>query len=215
MADPVTLMLIAGATQAVGAIAQGNAQSAQLDAQAMNYKAQADAAAYNANITRQQAESTAQQTAAREDLQRKQARQVFGRQLAAGAESGVSLTTGSAADVFRSSLYDAEMDALNIRYEGELNRVGLLNQASLQDWEGQVATANAGASRSMAKSAQQAGYLNAAVALTGAAAGAYGMKGASAGGGSFGLSKGTTSAGLRSGTGSTGLKIGGGTSLRY
>jgi hypothetical protein len=213
--DPVTLMLVAGATQAMGAIAQGNAQSAQLDAQAMNYRAQADAAAYNANITRQQAESTAQQTAAREDLQRKQARQVFGRQIAAGAESGVNLTTGSASDVFRQSLYDAEMDALNIRYEGELNRVGLLNQASLLDWEGDVARTNAVASNKLAKSAQKAGYLNAAVALTGAAAGAYGMKGAPTGGGSsFSLAKGSSSAGLRA-SGGTGLKIGGGTGLRY
>jgi hypothetical protein len=201
MADPVTLMLIAGATQAVGAIAQGNAQAAQYDAQAA-------AANYNANITREQASATAQQTAAREDLQRKQARQVFGRQIAAGAESGVSLTTGSAADVFRSSLYDAEMDALNIRYEGEMNRIGLLNQASLSDWEGKVAKVNS-------KTAQRTGYLNAAVALTGAAAGAYGMKGAPTGGGSnFSLASGSGGAGLKAG-GSTGLKFGGGTGLRY
>jgi hypothetical protein len=164
MADPVTLMLVAGATQAVGAIAAGNAQAAQ-------YDAQAQAAAWNADMQRQQASATAQQTSAREDLQRKQARQVFGRQIAAGAESGVNITTGSAADLFRSSLYDAEMDALNIRYEGELNRVGLLNQASLSDWEGKVAKVNS-------KSAQKAGYLNAATALAGsaAAAGAYGAK---------------------------------------
>ena len=31
MADPVTLMLIAGATQAVGAISSGNAQAAQYE----------------------------------------------------------------------------------------------------------------------------------------------------------------------------------------
>jgi hypothetical protein len=216
MADPVTLMLVAGGMQAMGAIAQGNAQSAQLDAQANNYRAQADAAAYNANITRQQAEATAQQTSAREDLQRKQARQVFGRQLAAGAESGVSLTTGSAADVFRQSLYDAEMDALNIRYEGEMNRVGLLNQASLLDWEGEVSKTNAVASNKMAKQAQKAGYLNAAIAMTGAAAGAYGMKGAPTGGGSsMSLAKGTSSTGLRAG-GGTGLRVGSGSpGLRY
>jgi hypothetical protein len=197
------MMLAAGATQAMGAIAQGNAQAAQFDAQAQ-------AAAYNANISRQQAESTAQQTAAREDLQRKQARQVFGRQIAAGAESGVNLTTGSASDVFRQSLYDAEMDALNIRYEGEINRVGLLNQASLQDWEGKVAKVNS-------KSAQRAGRLNAAIALTSAAAGAYGNSGGAAAGGggaNYSLSSGAGSAGLKAG-GGTGLRVGGGTGLRY
>ena len=199
MADPVTLMLVAGATQAVGAIASGNAQAAQ-------YDAQAQAARYNADMQRRQAETVGQQTAAREDLQRKQARQVFGRQIAAGAQSGVNITTGSASDLFRQSLYDAEMDALNIRYEGELNRVGMLNQANLSDWEGQVARKNS-------KTAQRAGYLNAAVALAGSAAGAYGMKGAP-GGSNFSLAKGTGGTGLRAG-GGTGLKAGGGTGLRY
>ena len=201
MADPVTLMLVAGATQAVGAIAAGNAQAAQ-------YDAQAQAARYNADMQRQQAEVASAQAGAREDLQRKQARQIMGRQVAAGAQSGVNITTGTAADLFRQSLYDAEMDALNIRYDGELNRVGLLNQASLSDWEGQVAKKNS-------KSAQRAGYLNAAVSLTGAAAGAYGMKAASAGGStSYSLARGTTGTGLRVG-GGTGLRVGGGAGLRY
>ena len=202
MAAPVPLMLIAGAMQAVGAIAAGNAQAAQ-------HNAQAQAAAYNANIQRQQSSAVAQQTSAREDLQRRQARQIIGRQVAAGAESGVNITTGSASDLFRQSLYDAEMDALNIRYEGEMNRVGLLNQASLSDWEGRVAKKNS-------KTAQRAGYLNAAVSLTGAAAGAYGMRGAAAGGSSsrFSLSNGSTGLGLRQG-GGTGLRVGGGTGLRY
>ena len=201
MADPVTLMMVAGATQAVGAIAQGNAQAAQFDSQAA-------AARYNANIQRQQAEAAAQQAGMREELQRRQARQFMGRQVAAGAQSGVNVTTGTAADVFRQSLYDAEMDALNIRYEGELNRVGLLNQASLSDWEAQVARKNS-------KTAQRAGYLSAATALVGSAAGAYGMKGASAGGStSYSLAKGTSGTGLRAG-GGIGLRAGGGTGLRY
>ena len=200
MADPVTLMMVAGATQAVGAIAQGNAQAAQFDSQAA-------AARYNANIQRQQAEAAAQQAGMREELQRRQARQVMGRQVAAGAQSGVNITTGTAADVFRQSLYDAEMDALNIRYEGELNRVGLLNQASLSDWEAGVAKRNS-------KTAQRAGYLSAATALVGSAAGAYGMKGAAAGGGSsFSLSSGSSGLGLRQG-GGLGLRQGGGLGLR-
>ena len=169
MADPVTLMLVAGSIQAAGAIAEGNAQSAQ-------FNSQAQAASYNASIQRNQASAVAQQTAAREDLQRKQSRQVFGKQIAAGAESGVSITTGSASDLFRSSLYDAEMDALNVRYEGEMNRVGLLNQASLSDWEGSVAKRNA-------KTAKRSGYIKAAASMAGAAAGAYGMAGAGAGAG--------------------------------
>jgi hypothetical protein len=197
--DPVTLMLVAGATQAVGAISQGNAQAAQ-------YDAQAQAANYNAAIQRQQAEQVGQQAAAREDLQRKQARQVFGRQIAAGAQSGVNVATGSALDLFRQSLYDAETDAMNIRYEGELNRVGMLNQAELSGWEAKVAKVNS-------KTAVKSGYLNAAASL---ASSAYGYsKGVGAGGGSvnYGLSGGSGAAGLRPG-GGTGLRFGGGTGLR-
>lgn len=187
MADPGTLMVVAAATQAVGALASGNSKAAQ-------YDAQAQAAAWNASMQREQASVVAQQTSAREDLQRKQARQVLGRQIAAGAESGVNTTSGSAADVFRSSLYDAEMDALNIRYEGELNRVGLLTQANLSDWEGQVAKANS-------KSAVRSGYLNAASSLASAAAGAYAPKAPVAG------------TGLKPG-GGLGLRVGGGLGLR-
>lgn len=200
MAAIPVLTMIAGGLQAFGAIAAANAQAAQHDAQAQ-------AARYNADMQRQQASATAQQTSAREDLQRKQARQVFGRQIAAGAESGVNIATGSAADLFRSSLYDAEMDALNIRYDGELNRVGFLNQASLSDWEGNVAKANS-------RSARRAGFLSAATALAAPVAGAYGKIGAPGGGGStnFSLARGS-STGLKAGGGS-GLRAGGGLGLR-
>lgn len=199
MAAPV-LMMVAGGLQAVGAIAQGNAQAAQ-------YDAQATATRYNADMQRRQAEAVGQQTAAREDLQRRQARQVLGQQIAAGAQSGVNITTGSPADMFRASLYDAEMDALNIRYDGEMNRIGLLNQSKLSDWEADVANINS-------KTARRAGYLNAATALTGAAAGAYGMKKPTTTGKTdFSLATGSGGYGLRQGGGS-GLKMGGGIGLR-
>jgi hypothetical protein len=181
------LMLASGAVSAAGAVAQGNAQAAQNNAAAA-------AANYNANMQRQQAATVGQQTSSREDLQRKQARQIIARQVAAGAESGVNITTGSAADLFRQSLYDAEMDALNIRYEGELNRVGLLNQASLSDWE-------AGVSRSNAKSAKKAGRLNAVVSLASGAAGAYGAAGTS---GAFADKAGAIGSGSASGSGTAG-----------
>lgn len=188
------LLLAGTAIQAFGAIQQGNAAAA-------SYNSQAQANEYNARIQRSQAEETARQAGAREDLQRRQARAVMGRQLAGTAQAGVGLT-GSSADLFRQSLVDAETDALNIRYEGEQTRVGLLNQANLQDWEAATARGNA-------KTARRAGYLSAAGAL---ASGAFmysqmGAGAAAAAGGSSGT-------GLRLGSSGLGLRSGGGLGLR-
>ena len=188
----VPLMIAGTALQAVGAIQQGNAQAAQ-------YKAQAQANEYNAKVQRAQAEAAGQQWSAREDLQRKQARQVIGQQLAASAESGV-LLNGTASDLFRQSLVNAEQDALNIRYDGELNRVGLLNQAQLSDYEGAAA-------RSAAKSARTSGYLSAAASIAGGAYAYSKLPGA-------GPTPSVSGTGLRVG-GGTGLRVGGGTGLRY
>ena len=150
----VALLAASTAISAVGAISAGEAQASQ-------QRAAAAAADYNANIQTQQAAAASSQASSREDLQRKQARQIVGRQLAATAESGSNLN-GSASDLFRQSLLDAEADALNIRYEGELNRVGLTNQAALTKYE-------AGALRDSASAAQTSGYLSAAGALAGGA----------------------------------------------
>ena len=176
----VPLMIAGTAIQAIGAIQQGRAQSAQ-------YQSQANAQEYNARVSRSQAEAAGQQWSAREDEQRRQARQILGKQLAATAQSGVNLN-GSAADIFRESMINAEQDALNIRYEGEMTRTGLLNQAQMSDYE-------ASASRSAAKSARRSGYMSAAAAIASgafaysklaapAASGGVGLKGA---GGGFGL----------------------------
>lgn len=225
MADPVTLMVVAAGVQALGSVvqarneatvvrAQAEYQAAQIEAQSRNeaaalqaqasqFESQANAAQYNAQIQRQQAETIGQQTSMREDLQRKQARAQMAAMTAAGAQSGVDITQGSAIDVFRQSLYDAEMDALNVRYEGDLNRTGMINQASLTDWEGAVAGNNAATSRSNAdvavkaglvsaeqarimgranaKQIRRAGNLNAVTSLA-AAVGAYGLKGMGGGG---------------------------------
>lgn len=150
----VALLAASTAISAVGAISAGEAQADQ-------QRAAAAAAEYNANIQQQQAAAASSQASAREDLQRKQARDIIGRQMASTAESGSNLN-GSAADLFRQSLFDAETDALNIRYEGELNRVGLTNQAALTRYE-------AGALREAASAASTSGYLSAAGALAGGA----------------------------------------------
>lgn len=146
----------------VGAYAaneQGKAAKAQANAQAQ-------ANEYNAEMQRRQATAAVEQANAREDLQRKQVRKLMGKQLAAGAQSG-TLLNGSAGDLFRKSLYDAELDALNVRYEGQMTASGLQAGARLGDYEAKAAR-NAGGA------AARAGRISAVGSLVGGAGSAYG-----------------------------------------
>jgi hypothetical protein len=114
---------------AVGAIAQGQ--------QAKN------AADYNAKVDEQNATITRQQANQREEIFRKEARQNLGRQRAALAESGVGMG-GSGADIIKDSALNMELDALNIRYQGDLEARGLVEQAKMSRLEGRQRRANAG-----------------------------------------------------------------------
>lgn len=143
-------MLVAAAVQAVSSIQAGKAQAAQ-------YESAARAQEYNAAVSRQRAEATQAVTGQREQAQRREAMLVMGKQRAAAAQAGFGLG-GSAADVERQSQVMAELDALNIRYEGALEAKGLLDQASLDTFQ-------AGASRSAGSAAKTAGYLGAAGSL--------------------------------------------------
>lgn len=144
---------------AYGAYQSGKATEA-------SYRSQQNAAEYNATIERQNATTARQQAGAREEAQRRQARQILGEQRAALSQSGVGLS-GSAADVYGQSAANAELDALNIRYEGELGARGLLAQSQLTSYEGRVAGMNA-------KSAKRAGKMDAASALLTGGAKSYG-----------------------------------------
>lgn len=130
------------------------------------FKAQAQADDYNAQVAATNAATARQQAGAREEAQRRQARQILGTQRAALAQAGIGLS-GSAADVYGQSVANAEVDALNIRYEGDLEARGLLAGATLDTYSGQVARTNA-------KTAKRAGYLDTASALLSGGAKAYG-----------------------------------------
>lgn len=154
---PTLLTVGSTALSVIGAISQGNAQAAQ-------YRAQAQAQEYNARISQQNATIASQQSNAREDRQRREARQVLGAQRASLVQNLGGLY-GSAGDIAEQSARNAELDALNIRYEGELQRRGYLSQADLDNQQAQQARANASA-------AKRAGYVSAgAAALSGAAKG--------------------------------------------
>ena len=63
-----------------------------------------------------------------EEAQRRQAREAFGETRAAGAQMGL-LESASFADAYSAAATAAELDALNIRYEGEGRRRGLMFEA--------------------------------------------------------------------------------------
>lgn len=149
--EPISMMMVAStALQAVGAIRQG-------DAQAAAYESQAQANAYNATIARQNADTAAAQGNANEEAQRRHARVVLGQQRAAFAEAGID-GSQTASDLYEQSVSNAEMDALNTRYQAKLQATGFQNQAGLDDWQ---ATQN----RENASSARTSGWLNAGAAV--------------------------------------------------
>lgn len=135
---------------AVGAVAQ--AQSAK---SAANYNAQI--ADRNALVTRQQAESN-------EAAQRRNTYRAMGRIRAGYAGAGVT-PEGSPLEVLEDSAAEAELDALNIRYRGEIGATGYEDEGKLQ--------------RSRASSAMATGALNAGSALLSGAGSYYKSYGSS------------------------------------
>jgi hypothetical protein len=105
---------IAAAASAVSTIAE-TAQARKVgEAQARGIEEQARAASLEAG--------------AAEESQRRQAREAFGETRAAGAQMGL-LESASFADAYSQAATAAELDALNIRYEGEGRRRGLMFEA--------------------------------------------------------------------------------------
>lgn len=162
MADPLTIGLLVASTAmtAVGTIQQGAAAAAQ-------GRAQQQAQQYNATIKEQNARLARQQAGAREEQQRRGARQVLGQQRAALAQAGIGVGFGSGLDIEEQSAIRAELDSLTIAYEGELQAQGLLAGAQQDIYFGEVAAAR-GANE------QSASYISAGASiLSGAAQGAY------------------------------------------
>ena len=112
---------------------------------------------YNALVTSQKATAARQTANAREDQQRREARLMSGQLRAAIAQSGAGLA-GSNADVDRQSEVMAELDALNIRYEGATQSAGLINQSALD-------TASAKNNSRRARNSMAMGVINVATTL--------------------------------------------------
>jgi len=157
------------AFQVIGAISDANSKS---DA----YESQAAWNQYNATIQRQNADASLQQSASEQARQNRRARQVMGEQRAATAQSGTGFG-GSNADLLDQSATLAELDMLNIAYEGQMRARGHEIQAQGEDY-------SAGVNKGNAKRAKRAGIFNAGRSLLTGFSSGYGG-GSSGGGGGF------------------------------
>ena len=143
--------IAAAAVSVASQIGKGKAQSDQ-------YKGAAAANRYNAAVTRQKAETSYVTAGMREAQFRRQSAITQGKVRAAAAESGTGTGTGSNWDVERQNMLFEEMDALNVRYAGDLEARGFLDQAGMDEY-------NAELSDMSAKSAKRGGFLGAAGSL--------------------------------------------------
>lgn len=126
MAVAIPYLLAAGtALSAYGQYQQG--KSAQSLAQ------------YNATLDRRNADTARLQATAEEERFRRQAARQRGEQVGKIAASGVVVNTGSPLLVLADSAREAEMDALNIRYGGELKAQGLEANARSEEFQGKNA----------------------------------------------------------------------------
>jgi len=141
------LIVASTALKAVGALKEGQAQAA-------SYKSAAQANLYNAAVAEGNARAALEQANAREEGQRRQFGQLQGQALAAAAQSGAGMG-GSNADVLAQSAANNELDALTIRYEGQMQSGGMMAQAQQERYQ-------AAANRKNAGRAMKAAYINAA-----------------------------------------------------
>jgi hypothetical protein len=149
--DPVTWIEIGVAV--VGAVGAMNSASASAD----NSRAQAQAAQTNATIAQQNSHNTLLVTDANEEEQRRKSAMQLGEQRAGLLQAGIG-ADGSASDVIGQSTSNAELDALNIRYQGQLQANNYANQSLMED-------AQSGAALKSASNQEQAGYIGAASSL--------------------------------------------------
>lgn len=131
------------ATYLAAAAAVASVASAAATAQG-----QRKSASYNASVAANNATAAASQANVNEDAQRRRAALALGRE-AAGAAQGSGLS-GTNLDTYEQSATNAELDALNIRYQGKLGVQQGNEQATLDNMQ--------------SKSANEATYLNAGAA---------------------------------------------------
>jgi hypothetical protein len=128
------LYVAAAAAAVVGGIGANNANQ-QRKVAAQNAST---AAAYNAALTKQRSDQTLTTFNLREEQKRRANRLESGKRAAAIAQNGTGAGGSNLAFAEQQGLFE-EMDALNIRYEGQLEANGLLAQSSLDSWDSENA----------------------------------------------------------------------------
>lgn len=166
MAWAAILAVAAAGVKATGTMYRGEAESAQ-------FEASAKANEYNAMVKRARAETVMQAYGLREEQLRRSARIQAGSRRAAISQSGTG-TGGSNADLDRQSEVFAELDAMNIRYQGELEHDALIQDAAGDDY-------NAAMNRRSGEYAEQSAMIGAVGDLLGGGAQAAGFSGGSPG----------------------------------
>lgn len=114
-------------------------------------EAQKAAADYNAKVLEAQAQSEREAAAFEETQQREQAAKMRARQRVAYLASGVDLSEGTPLEVLGQQAGEMEMDALTIRYNGEIKAKQSESQAAIYRMQG--------------AQAKKAGYTNAGSSL--------------------------------------------------
>lgn len=121
------LPAVVAATSAGSTILGAVGEAKTLEAQA----AQAD---YRAKLAERNMGIVEQQTTARVGQQQRQAGQILGEQRAAIAQSGFG-SSGTMLDIASQSGTQSILDALSLRYEGNLKKVELASEAEMARWE--------------------------------------------------------------------------------
>jgi len=136
----------AGVFNAVGSIVSGN------EADKIGTR--------NADMLNQRAGQVENAASTREGMQRERSRQALASQRAAMLANGVSPTTGSALIGAEQQMRDAELDALQIRYEGILETNHLRNQAAVELWQGKAAKRGSRFSAAASLMGSAGGYMS-------------------------------------------------------
>jgi hypothetical protein len=131
--DPVTMLASVAAlgsvTSAVGQISSGMAQQ--------------NAADYNAAVNRNNAIQATQAAGQQSVVAQQETNQKLGQQAAAYGASGVDVNTGSPVDVMMNTAAKGRLDAMTLRYGGQVTALGDLQAATLAKYEGAEAATSA------------------------------------------------------------------------
>lgn len=133
----------AASTASTATYVSAAATAASAAASYQSSRNQQASAEFNAGMSESNAQTTSMQAGAAEEAQRRKSNLVLGEQRAAFAQSGVDPSSGSGLLVQQQSATNAELDALNIRYQGLMQSRGLLAQAGLDRRQGQIFGQNA------------------------------------------------------------------------